>query len=254
MLLCIDIGNTNVVVGAFDGEQLSFQFRLKTDLRRTVDEYRALLHPLIFEVCGANCVFDASIISSVVPPLTQAFKHLVQDCFKLDAMIVGPGIRTGISINLSDPRAVGADRVVNAVALKELYGVPGLVIDFGTATSFDFVSEKGCYEGGVIAPGIGTAVDALVRNTAKLPRIELAWPDSVIGKGTVAAMQSGTVMGYVCMVDGLVEKIVEEVGAIDHIVATGGFGLICTQHSKMVRRYEEHLTLRGMKIVADLNL
>jgi type III pantothenate kinase len=253
MLLAFDIGNTNIVVGGFDGEKLVFEFRLKTDTGRTVDEYAALLTTLINRKLGNTYRFSQAIVSSVVPPVTTDIIRLVRDLFSLEPLVVGPGIKTGLSIKTNDPAAVGADRIVNAVALKELYGLPGIVIDFGTATSLDVVSQGGSYEGGIIAPGANVALESLVRNTAKLPRIEMAWPKSVIGKSTVSAMQSGTVVGYVCMVDGLIDRIIAETGPIEHVVATGGLGRLYSEHSARIGKYEPHLTMLGLRIIARMN-
>lgn len=253
MLLCFDIGNTNIVVGCFDGEQLVAEVRLMTVRERTVDEYAAHLLSILERRIGTSIPVDTCIISSVVPPLTPIIAGVVRQHFKIEALIVGPGIRSGLSIKVSDPLSVGADRIVNAVAVRELYGTPALVVDFGTATSFDYVNAQGVYEGGAIAPGIGIALDSLVRNTAKLPRIEVAWPDSVLGKNTISAMQSGTVVGYLELVDGLIERFERELGVIPHIVATGGLGELFTKHSRKIKNYDPHLTLRGLRIIARLN-
>ncbi|MCB0334008.1 MAG: type III pantothenate kinase, partial [Bdellovibrionales bacterium] len=197
--------------------------------------------------------FSQCIISSVVPPITPDLVRLCKGALGLEPLLVGPGIKTGLSIRTEDPSAVGADRVVNAVAARTLYGAPALVIDFGTATSFDVVSSEGAYEGGIIAPGVKISLDALVEHTAKLPRIELSWPEQVVGKGTVRAMRSGAVLGYSCLVDGLITKIEEEVGPIEHIIATGGIGRLFAEHSSRISQYEPHLTLQGLRILAEMN-
>ncbi|MCB0310365.1 MAG: type III pantothenate kinase [Bdellovibrionales bacterium] len=253
MLLALDIGNTNIVVGCFAGQKLVFQGRIRTVAERTVDELEVLLFSLLERNLEKGFSFSECIISSVVPPITPAVVELVKRKTGIQPLQVGPGIKTGISIKIGDPSTVGSDRVVNAVAAKELYGTPALIVDFGTATSFDFVSAVGAYEGGVIAPGLNVALDSLVEHTAKLPRIELIWPETVIGKSTVTAMQSGALVGYVCLVDGLIERIVEEVGKVEHIIATGGTGKLIAQHSRMIREYQPHLTLFGMRILAELN-
>lgn len=252
MLLCVDIGNTNIVLGIFDGSKLLHEWRLETHSRRTSDEYGVLIRSL-FQQSQATDTIRQAIISSVVPPLTQVLADVIKVMFGLEPLIVGPGIKTSLALKVKEPTTVGADRVVNSVAIRELYGRPALVVDFGTATTFDFVSTEGAYEGGIICPGMRVSLEALVSNTAKLPRIELRWPQSVVGKDTVSAMQSGVMCGYVAMVDGLVESILKEVGKIDHIVATGGLGGICVEHSKYVKLYDQHLTLRGMQIIAALN-
>lgn len=257
MLLVFDIGNTNTVVGAFAGDRLVLEFRLKSDAERTADEYEVNIVSLIaqrFERQLAQTPkFSASIISSVVPPLTPLFVSAVRNLYGIEPMVVGPGVKSGIAIKVADPASVGADRIVNALAAKELFGAPVLVVDFGTATSFDYVSAEGSYEGGAIAPGLMVALESLVQRTAKLPKIDLQWPKTVVGKNTVQAMQSGTLVGYVCMVDGLIERIFAEVGAIPTVVATGGLGRLVAEYSKRISRYEEHLTLTGLRLIAERN-
>ena len=253
MLIAFDIGNTNIVGGVFAGSDLKYEFRLKTDAGRTVDEYRALIQPLLDRALETGYRIDRAIIASVVPPVTPSIVRVAQECFGLEPLQVGPGVKTGLSIKTTDPAAVGADRVVNAVAAKELYGLPALIIDFGTATSFDYVDEQSNYQGGIIAPGLISASDALVRNTAKLPKIELVWPKSVVGKSTVTAMQAGTVVGYLCLVEGLVARVVSEVGPIRHIIATGGLGRLMAEHSQVIQVYDGNLTLRGLEILARMN-
>lgn len=253
MLTVIDIGNTNIVIGIFKGKELLKQFRLKTDTARTEDEYAASLFSLLRFSLGDSFSCDKAVISSVVPALTPLMEKLVADHLKATCLVVGPGIKTGVSIQTDDPRAVGADRIVNCAAAKALYGSPALVIDFGTATTFDYVGKDGSYQGGAIAPGIGTALNALVRNTAKLPQIELRWPEKVVGKNTVSAMQSGSVVGYVCMVDGMVDLITAEQGPVSYVIATGGLGGLMSDHSKKIQKYDAALTLHGMRIISDLN-
>ena len=253
-LLVLDIGNTNIVIGGFDGDRLVFELRLKTDSARTLDEYDGILTPLLDRKLGHEVSFWGCVISSVVPPITPTFAGWVRQRFGVEPLIIGPGVKTGLPIKIPDPAAVGADRIVNAVAAKTLFGTPALVIDFGTATSFDYVDKGGSYQGGIIAPGPMVAIESLVRHTAKLPHIELVWPKNVIGNGTVPAMQSGTVLGYLCLVEGLIEKVIEEVGPIEHVIATGGLGKLFSERSKRIKSYEPDLTLKGMKIIADLNL
>lgn len=253
MLLVFDIGNTNIVAGVFEGDDLRCEVRVKTDVGKTSDEYRAIVSQLIRDKLGEGKNFQKSIISSVVPTLTPLFVELVREGFAIEPLVVGPGIKTGMQIRLSEPSTVGADRVVNAVAAKKMFGAPVLVVDFGTATSFDVVSAEGHYEGGVIAPGLMVSLDALVRRTAQLPAIELSWPKSVIGKSTVQAMQAGAVVGYVCMVDGLITRLKEEMKGCNSIIATGGLGGIISQHSNEITGYERHLTLHGLKIIAEMN-
>lgn len=253
MLLAFDIGNTNIVIGGFEGDQLRFELRLKTDTGRTLDEYSAIVLTLFRQQLGENFHFSRCIVCSVVPPVTSGIVDFVERCLSIPVHVIGPGTKTGLPIKVTEPAAVGADRVVNAVAAKTLYGSPAIVIDFGTATSFDIVGPSGSFEGGVIAPGVMTSLEALVRNTAKLPRIELVWPKSLIGKGTVAAMQVGAVAGYMYMVDGLIDGIVAEMGPVPHVIATGGLGRVFTAHSKRIQTYDAHLTLKGMRLIAEMN-
>ena len=253
MLLAFDVGNTNIVVGGFKGSELLFEFRLKTDPGRTLDEYRVILLTLLKDKLGSVQGFSRGIICSVVPPITPEIVKVIEGALGFSPHVIGPGTKTGVPLKVSEPAAVGADRVANAVAAKHLYGSPALVVDFGTATSFDYLGKKGEFEGGVIAPGVLTAVESLVRNTAKLPRIELVWPSSLIGKNTVAAMQVGSVAGYMYLIDGLIGGIENEVGVIPHIIATGGLGELFAGHSSKIKKYEPHLTLQGMRIIAELN-
>lgn len=253
MLLTFDIGNTNIVVGGFKGETLNFEFRLQSDTGRTVDEYAALLYSLLDRAVGKNASFSGAIVSSVVPPLTTDIVKVIRESFSIEPLVVGPGIKTGIAVKLSDPASAGADRIVNGVAAREFYGAGSLVVDFGTATTFDYVNKNGEYEGGIIAPGLQISLESLVQRTAKLPRIELMWPKQIIGKSTVTAMQSGMLVGYVCMVDGLIEKVAAEVGPLTAVIATGGLGEIITSHSKKITTYDSILTLKGMRLIAALN-
>jgi type III pantothenate kinase len=253
-LVCFDIGNTNIVIGCFENQKLLGEVRISSSRERTVDEYSALtLSLLAHRLKGGEKKIDSAIISSVVPPLTPVFVRVVEELFSVVPRIVGTGIKTGIALKVQEPVSVGADRIVNAVAARELFGTPALVVDFGTATSFDFVNAKGEYEGGAIAPGPQLALDSLARNTAKLPRIEMAWPTAMVGKNTVTAMQIGSVVGYLCMVDGLIERIEQEVGAMKHIIATGGLGRLFSEHSKKLTTYHPTLTLEGLRIIANNN-
>ena len=253
MLLTIDIGNTNLVFGCFDKGELLFQFRLRTDTERTVDEYSALFLTLSRQNYGAELTIDQCIVSSVVPSLTGVINGMVKKLIGLDAILVGPGIKTGVGLKVPNPASVGADRVVNMVAAKRLFGCPCLVIDFGTATTFEYINKDGDYEGGVICPGPHVSMASLVRRTAQLPVVDLVWPKQVLGKTTVDQMQIGGVLGYSCLVDGLIEQISKEVGPIEYIVATGGLGRIFTEHSKNITTYEPSLTLHGLRLIAEMN-
>jgi type III pantothenate kinase len=258
MLLTVDIGNTNIVIGGFKDDELVFEYRLVSDLKRTVDEYKVQLVSLMSGFANSQSndfkkLITNAVICSVVPPLTPNITEVIKSTFDITPLEVGAGIKTGLAIKVSDPTQVGADRIVNSVAVKKIYGNHSLVVDFGTATTFDYVNNDGAYEGGVIAPGLNTSIEALVRNTAKLPRIDLVWPEKIVGKNTVHAMQSGALVGYVCLVDGIIDNIQKEVGQLNHIIATGGLGSLIVPHSKLIQKYDPILTLTGMKIIASLN-
>lgn len=248
--LCLDVGNTNIVVGCFDGDKLVHQFRLKTDHDRTSDEYRALFGIMLPEQWRR---FNQAVVCSVVPPITNELAGVASVFCDSEPIVVGPGIKTGIKISTNEPNNVGADRIVNCIAANRLFGEQGLVIDFGTATTFDLVGPEGDYCGGAIAPGPKVAMNALVRNTAKLPRIEFAWPKSVVGKSTVTAMQSGIVVGYGCMIEGMVERLSKEFGKFRYVVATGGLGKLFAENIPAIDKHVPQLTLFGIRIVAELN-
>lgn len=253
MLLALDVGNSHTVVGGFDGDRLAFEVRLKSEAGRTADEFGATLLQLVERSLGGRASFAAAIVCSVVPSLTTELVQMVNRWFGIEPMVLGPGIKTGISVRSSDPTAVGADRIANSVAAKELYGAPVLIVDFGTATSFDYVGSNGAYEGSVIAPGVLSGLNALVQRTAKLPQIEIAWPRTMIGKSTVHAMQVGTVIGHACVVEGLIRKIIQEVGPIQNVVATGDLAGIFAEHCPEIKHVDHHLTLKGLRIIAGLN-
>ena len=253
MLLAIDVGNTNTVVGAFDGARLRHHWRIETSHTRTSDEYGVLLRQL-FGADGLDPArVDAVAISSVVPPLAFTLQQMSRRYFGLDPLFVGPGVKTGMPILYDNPREVGADRVVNAVAAYERWKTGLIVVDFGTATTFDAVSPKGEYLGGAICPGIAISMDALFRSASKLPRVEFARPAQVVGKNTVASMQSGLVYGYVGLVDGICARMVDELGFQPKIVATGGLAPLIAGVSKAISEVDEHLTLDGLRLIHDRN-
>ncbi|RMD87224.1 MAG: type III pantothenate kinase [Candidatus Dadabacteria bacterium] len=254
MLLVVDIGNTNIVLGVFDKADLAYEFRIKSDPAKTVDEYGATVLSLLSIKMSSDEKILGAIVSSVVPSLTHVILEMISSHLEVKTIVVGPGIKTGVPVKTEDPKSVGSDRIVNAVAAKTLYGVPALVVDFGTATTFDYIGKDGSYEGGAIAPGLALSVSALVENTAKLPQIELEWPKSAVGKTTVTAMQSGAVIGYVGLVDGLIRKIIEEKGEISHIIATGGNGEMMAKHSALITSYDPTLTLHGLRILYEMNV
>src|SRR5882724_1400137 len=233
MLLAIDVGNTNTVLGIYRGTQLLRHWRIQTEAERTVDEYGVLLQGLF----GASKIeprIDGAIISCVVPPMQKTLEAASRDYLSVEPLSVGPGIKTGMPILYDNPKEVGADRVVNAVAAYERAHDTTIVVDFGTATTLDYISAKGEYVGGVITPGPGISLEALYQRAAKLYRVEMAKPPRVVGRNTIHAIQSGIVYGYVSMVDGLVERIQEENGVKARVFATGGFAELLAPESKTI--------------------
>ncbi|MGI6642994.1 MAG: type III pantothenate kinase [Bacillota bacterium] len=254
MLFAIDAGNTNVVVGIFKGQDLQAHWRMSTDRHKTEDEYgMAVLNMLEHSGFKANCVRGA-IIASVVPPLTPVLEKMVKRYFKISPIIVGPGTKTGINVKYENPKEVGPDRITNAVAAYRMHGGPVIVVDYGTATTFDVISKEGEYLGGAIAPGILTSTDALFDKAARLPRIELAKPGSAIGRTTVESMQSGIVFGFVGQTDGLVTRLKKELGGEAQVVATGGLANLVAQESSTIQHVEPMLTLKGLQIIYQKNL
>ncbi len=255
MLCVVDIGNTHTVLGLYRGDLLERHWRLRTDRERTTDEWGLALRSL-FELAQVEMKeVDAVAISSVVPPAVHALRKACLRYFGVEPLVVGPGVKTGLAIRYESPREVGADRVVNAVAAFAAIGGPCIVVDFGTATTFDCLSQKGEYLGGAITPGIITALDALVQRAAKLPRVELAIPRATIGRNTVESMQSGVLFGYVSLVDGLVERLAKELTGGSHVavIATGGLAGTIASESKTIERVEPNLTLEGLRLIYERN-
>jgi type III pantothenate kinase len=254
MLLAIDVGNTNITIGAFDGSTLKAHWRIATEADRLADEYAVTLINLfrLRELDPAD--FHCSILASVVPSLTPVFEEVCRRYFKAPPVTVGTGTRTGLRILYDTPREVGADRVVDAVAALKLYGPPPLVIvDFGTATVFDAINTDGDYLGGAIAPGIGIAAQALFEKASLLWTVKLERPRSAIGKNTVNALQSGIMLGYAGLVEGIVTRFKEELGGKATVVATGGLAEVIARETDLIDHIDQDLTLVGLRLIHDMN-
>jgi type III pantothenate kinase len=250
-LLVVDVGNSNVVLGIYRGDQLVNSWRLATARDRTFDEYGILARQLIGDELYDG--LEGAIVASVVPPLNTAMAAMIRKYFDVDVLFVEPGVKTGIAIQVDNPQEVGADRIVNCVAAHELYGGPAVIVDFGTATTFDIVTEDARYIGGVIAPGLIISAEALFARAARLPRVDIKRPPTVVGSNTVVNMQSGLYFGYLGLVDGILARIRKEVPGLKHIVATGGIAPLLAGDSEYIEEVDENLTLKGLKIVYDRN-
>ncbi len=252
-LLAIDIGNTNIVLGLYEEEALASSWRLATDSERMPDEYAVLILNLFASGGGDPGAVSSCIISCVVPPLLGTFLEVAQSLFGVDPLVVGPGVKTGVRIRTDNPREVGADRIANAAAAARIHGLPAILIDFGTATTFDAISQEGDYLGGAIAPGMALAAEALAAGAAQLHRFEVRFPPAVIGKNTVHAMQSGLVWGYVALVEGMVERMKKELGDSPVVVATGGLAPLVAESIPSIDKVDPVLTLEGLRIIHELN-
>lgn len=253
MLLTIDVGNTNVTLGLFNGEQLGPRWRLATEHERMPDEYGLQLLGLLGHAGRKPQDLTGVCLASVVPPLTGRFCEACRNYLGHDPLVVDAGVKTGVRIRYEDPRAVGADRVADTAAVQKLYGTPACVVDFGTATTFDAISANGDYLGGAIAPGIGIAAEALFQRAAKLPRVELQRPPSAIGRNTVHSMQSGLLFGYAALVEGMVARFRKELGPQTKVIATGGLAELMAKETDAIQFVAPWLTLDGLRIIWDFN-
>jgi type III pantothenate kinase len=253
MLLCIDIGNTNVTFGLYEGETLGPRWRIRTIHEKMPDEYGILLDQLFRHRGYRPDQVTGVAMASVVPPLTPAFEQVCREYLAQTPFVVDAGVKTGVRIRYESPRDVGADRVVDAAAVKVLYSLPACVVDFGTATTFDAITAEGDYLGGAIAPGIGIAAQALYERTAKLHRVELTRPPAAIGRNTTHAIQAGLLFGYVGLVEGMVARFKAELGPQTRIIATGGLAEIIARETDVIDVVDPWLTLHGLRIVYELN-
>ncbi len=254
MLLAIDVGNTNTVIGIFDGARWVGYWRIRTLEDATADEYWIKLRNLA-DIRGIDAsLIDGVIISCVVPPLMGALEELCRDFLKIRPLFVGPGIKTGMPIRYDNPREVGADRIVNAIAAYEKFHCALIAVDFGTATTFDYINKAGEYEGGSIAPGVKIAAEALFHQASKLFRVELIAPEKVIAKDTASAIQSGIVYGYASLVDGILTRMFDELGARPKVVATGGLATVIAAQTKLIDEVDDDLTMEGLRILYFRNM
>ncbi len=253
LLVLVDVGNTNTVFGIYKGDELIESFRLSTDSERTADEYGALLLPL-FDRAGIDPTSsEAVVISSVVPPLHYTLDQLAERYFGKRPLFIEPGVKTGMPIRYDNPAEVGADRIVNSVAARELYGAPVVVVDFGTATTFDVVNAKGEYVGGIISPGITISAEALFAHASRLYRVDVKKPDQLVGRNTGNAMQAGIYYGYVGLVDGILERLIAEFPGLKNVVATGGQAEMIASGSRFIQKVDPMLTLVGLKLIYEKN-
>jgi type III pantothenate kinase len=253
MIFVVDVGNTNIVLGVYQGKDLLHHWRLSTNRSATADEYGIMIFNL-FQISGIRVEdIEGVIISSVVPPLMFTLERVSTKYLKKTPLIVGPGIKTGLNIRIENPREMGADRIVNAVAGIELYGAPLIIVDFGTATTFDYIDEAGHLLGCAIAPGIGISMEALYQHAAKLPRIDLVRPKTTVGRNTITSMQAGSIFGFAGQADGIVDRMREEFASSPTVVATGGLAELISSESKSIQIVNPLLTLQGLQIIYERN-
>lgn len=254
MILVVDIGNSNIVFGVYDGDDIAGSWRMVTRSDKTSDEYGIfILNSLEYSSIDKNKIKSA-IVSSVVPNVMHSFENALKKYFNIEPIIVGPGIKTGITIANDNPREVGADRIVGLVAAYDMFGGPLIVVDFGTATTYDVVSEKGEFKYGITSPGLQITADALWQRTAQLPSVEIKKPDSILARNTITSIQAGLVYGYIGQVEYIIKKIKEEMGIENmKVVATGGLGRIISDETSMIDLYDPQLLFKGLKIIHDKN-
>ncbi|MFC1918486.1 type III pantothenate kinase [Chloroflexota bacterium] len=253
MLLAVDVGNTNITFGIFEDEQLRATWRMATNVNQMADEYAALLLTLLRQRGLDTPDITEVVFCGVVPPLHTIFEEIFQRYFHISPLVVGPGVKTGVRIRMENPREVGTDRIVNAAAAHSLYGGAVIIVDIGTATTFDTVSKEGDYLGGAIATGIATAAEALFSKAAALPRVELVRPKHAIGTSTIAAMQSGIIFGYVGLIEGIVARIQQELNEKATVVATGGYTALIAKETAVIDTVNPDLTLIGLRLVYLMN-
>ncbi|NMD72209.1 type III pantothenate kinase [Bacillus sp. DNRA2] len=254
MIFVFDVGNTNIVLGVYDNDELKHHWRIETNRNRTEDEFGMIVKQLFDHANLSFSEINGIIISSVVPPIMFALERMCNKYFHVKPLVVGPGIKTGLNIKYENPREVGADRIVNAVAAIHEYGSPLIIVDFGTATTYCYVNEHHQYMGGAIAPGIGISTEALYSRAAKLPRIEIVRPDHIIGKNTVSAMQAGILYGYVGQVEGIVQRMKAQSPETPKVIATGGLATLIAEESKVIDVVDPYLTLKGLKLIYKRNM
>ena len=250
MLLAIDVGNTNIVIGVYLDDKLQKSWRIKTDARATADELNLIFRSLLVD---EPKVTGISLCSTVPAVLTELRKMLAKSFQDVKIVIIEPGIKTGVPVLIDNPKEVGADRIANSLAAFSRHGGPCVVVDFGTSTNFDVVSEKGEFLGGALAPGIEISLEALANRAAQLRKVELSKPRSVIGKGTVEALQSGALYGFTGQVDGIIRRIVDEIGPLKAVIATGGLAGVVVEESETITHHEPDLTLEGLRLVFEKN-